>query len=193
MRETRDWQKGTMEMTARKILTVVLGVLMIVGGIYCMFTPAATYMALGFVVGFNMLLDGIGNIAMWSQEHKAGRASGWHLAAAIISLVFGIVLLASTSMQAVVDIVIAYMVATWLVFMGVDRIVLSVRMRKVHKTLDTPIIGKRWWLVLIMGILMLVCGAVSIFDPTALALTIGVSMGIAIVVSGASLISVATA
>ena len=63
-------------MKARKVLTIILGIVMVLTGIYCIFTPAATYMTLGWVIGFSMLLDAVGKICAWAEARKFGMAVG---------------------------------------------------------------------------------------------------------------------
>lgn len=178
-------------MKASKIVTIILGVVMIATGIYCLFTPAMTYLSVGYVVGINMVLDAIGGIIAWAQRKKSGSAGGWELAGAIASLVFGIILLGSAAMQLVVDMVIVYIAAAWLVVIGAIRIVRSTKLRKFHKALDTEVVGKRWWVVMLTGILLVVCGVLSFANPTGLMIAIGVNFGINIMVAGVSLISTA--
>ncbi len=69
-------------MKASKVITIILGAVMIVTGVYCLLTPAITYLSLGYIVGFNMVLDAIGGIATWSDRKKKGAADGWTLAGA---------------------------------------------------------------------------------------------------------------
>ncbi|MBR1842763.1 MAG: DUF308 domain-containing protein [Oscillospiraceae bacterium] len=178
-------------MKAGKIITIILGIVMIATGIYCLFTPAMTYLSVGYVVGINMVLDAIGGIIAWSERKKSGSADGWELAGAIASLVFGIILLGSAAMQLVVDMVIVYIAAAWLVVIGAIRIVRSTKLRKFHKVLDTEILGKRWWAVMLTGILLVVCGVLSFANPTGLMIAIGVNFGINIIAAGVSLITTA--
>ena len=170
---------------------MILGAFMIVTGVYCLLTPAMTYLALGYIVGFNMVLDAIGGIAAWSDRKKAGEADGWTLAGAVVSLAFGLVLLGSAAMQLVVDMMIVYMAAAWLVAIGVIRIIRSVRLRRIHQKLQTELLGKRWWIVMLTGILLVMCGVMSFANPSGLMVAIGINFGINIIVAGASLIAIA--
>ena len=178
-------------MKASKVITIILGAVMIVTGVYCLFTPAMTCLSLGYIVGFNMVLDSIGGIATWSDRKKKGTADGWTLAGAIASLVFGIVLLGSTAMQLVVDMMIVYIAAAWLVVTGIIRIIRASKLRKIHKEFQTHRLGKRWWIILLTGILLVVCGALSFANPSGLMVAIGINFGINIIAAGASLIATA--
>ena len=46
-------------MTARKTLFVILGILMILAGISCFFTPVETSSVIPFIFGLAMVIDGI--------------------------------------------------------------------------------------------------------------------------------------
>lgn len=178
-------------MRTSRIVAFILGIVMIVSGVYCLFTPVMTYMTLGYIVGINMIIDAIGGIITWSDRKKAGRADGWTLGGAIASLVFGIVLLTSAAMQLVVDMTIVYIAAAWLVVIGVIRIIHACKVHKLRKALDAEVLGKRWWLMLLIGILLVVCGILSFINPTGLIIAIGINFGLNIIVAGANLIAVA--
>ena len=60
-------------MMTRKVLSVILGVLTIIAGVYCFFTPVETSAVIPFVLGIVMIGDGIGRIVTWFD--KIGRAS----------------------------------------------------------------------------------------------------------------------
>ena len=160
-------------------------------GVYCLFTTAMTYMTLGYVVGINMILDAVGGIVLWHERKKLGDADGWALAGAIASLVFGIILTASTAMQWIVDMAVVYLAAIWLVMIGIIRIIFSLRLHKVRKALDAEIFGRRWWLILIAGILLVVCGVLSLFNPSGWIVAIGIHFGLNIIIAGVNLIAIA--
>ena len=59
-----------------KVITIILGVLLAIGGVYCMFAPIATYATIGWLIGASMVIDGVARIVMWSELRKTGNASG---------------------------------------------------------------------------------------------------------------------
>ena len=178
-------------MKASRIITFILGIFMIITGVYCLFTPALTYMTLGYIVGINMIVDAIGSIILCHERKKAGDTDGWALAGAVASLVFGIILTCSTAFQWIVDMAIVYLAAIWLIVIGILRVIHALRVHKLRKALDAEILGRRWWLVLIVGILMIVCGVFSLFNPSGLIIAIGINFGLNIIIAGANLIAVA--
>ena len=52
-------------MMTRKVISGILGFLMISAGVYCFFTPVETSTVIPFVLGIVMIGDGIGRIATW--------------------------------------------------------------------------------------------------------------------------------
>ena len=92
-------QREMFIMTRRKIISVILGVLMIAAGIYCFFTPVETSSIIPFVLGIVMIVDGIGRIVTWFDIRGVLRQSAWVLVSAIVSLLFGLMLVFSPALQ----------------------------------------------------------------------------------------------
>ena len=177
--------------TVTKILLIILGILMVVTGIMCLFSPQDTYLMLGYVVGISMIFDAIGGFFEYGEVKGKVQGSGWILAAAIISLVFGFFVINSTALQLSLDVFIAYYVAAWLVLRGIIFIVHTCKRRKIHNDWNTQIIGTHFWLPLILGILIIVFGILCVFKPMITVTVIGVFMGIGIILSGGSMIALA--
>lgn len=170
---------------------------MILMGSYCLFTPAVTGLDIGYVIGFAMLIDGIGRIIQWFSVRKNEKESGWVLASAIISLVLGIFLVINGFAQFVADLFIACTVALWILASGIIRIVRSLRIRKIRKGVRENInenteFGKSWWVYLILGILLTVYGIFCMIYPLVSLTAVGIFIGIGIVMSGVNLIYLGT-
>lgn len=180
----------------RKTLSIIFGVLMIIGGIYCIAAPGITFLTIGYVVGVNMIFDGIGRIINWSQLRKESNSSVWVLISAILSLGFGVALLMSDILQLVLDVYIVYMIAIWLIILGALRIAHALRVKQARDVVETVKVdtqfGKSWWAAMILGVLLVVAGVVSLFAPATLAKVIGVVIGVSIIVAGANLVHFGT-
>ena len=172
-----------------KVLTIILGILIVIGGLYCVFYPGLTYLSLGYFIGVVMLLDAVGRFHAWSQFKKAGEADGWMLAGAVLSAVFGLVLICNSAAQLSVDVFIAYMIGIWILAHAVITIVRALRARKFHKKLNTIYVGKHWWVGLLIGIAMCVFAVLSLMNPGVIMVAIGTFIGLGVVMSGANLIS----
>ncbi len=179
------------KVAANRVFVFIIGLLMVIGGVYCLFTPKMTYMALGYVIGFNMIIDAIGGIIIWIQRKKQKAADNWALAGAIVSLIFGILLIGNDLLQIAVDMTIVYIAAVWMIVLGVVRIMLSHQLHRIRRELDAQILGRKWWLVMILGILMIAAGVFSLFNPTGLIIAIGINFGINIIIAGANMIAAA--
>ncbi len=178
-------------MNASRVIAIILGVLVIIGGVWCLMTPGATYLSLAWLLGIVMVADGIANIVTWFQLRKMGHSNGWALAGAIVSIVLGVVVLGSSAAQLAVDLFLAYMLAVWLIISGIARIFFGWRMRQATRIAQVQIVGHSWWAPFILGILLAIVGVLSLFNPTALMLATGMMIGLAIIVSGVSVIALA--
>ena len=167
-----------------KVVTIIMGVLLVVSGIYCMLSPVATYAALGWVIGASMVIEGVASIVMWNSYRKLGLANGWMLAESILSLVLGVFLLGSNTLQYSVDMFIAYLIALWLVFAGIARIVMAVSARG-----SLGRAGSRGWIgQVVLGVLVIILGILCIYNPTSIMASVGLMLGISDVLVGVGFI-----
>ena len=181
-----------------KILLIVLGCIHIATGIDCIFNPTVYYLRLGFSIGISMLLDAVGRFATYIDLRKHGEKDIWMLIGAVLSIIFGIFIITDTTAQYTVDLYIAYFTALWIMSIGFTVIFSSFKVHKLHKrVIEAPIkiaknIGKRWWLLLILGILMVSFGILSILNPLVIMTSIGIFIGFGMISNGCDLIAVAT-
>lgn len=168
-----------------KVVTIILGVLLLVGGIYCVFTPVATYAAIAWLIGLSMVVEGVASIITWSEARRLGLANGWTLAGSIISLVLGVFLLGSYFLRFAVDMFIAYLIAVWLIVAGVTRIVAAINVRNSND----QVYASGWGIQLVLGILIVILGILYIFNPLSAMMSMGMLLGLSIIVVGAELIA----
>lgn len=173
------------------VIVIVMGVLMVASGVYCIAVPGLTFLVLGWVIGFNMILDAVGNICTWGGRRELGLADGWTLAGAIASLCFGIILIVSETMQLAVELCVAYTAALWLFLIGLFRIVHSSHLHRIHKEFDTRVMARNWWVVMLTGILMVIVGVMSFMNPAIAAVAIGTMVGVGIFFAGVNLLATA--
>ncbi len=175
-----------------KVLCVVLGLLMIAAGIYCILKPDITGLAIGYIIGVSMLIDAVGRIHAWFRLKKDGQADGWLLASGILSALFGIVLIVNVAAQLYMDMFIAYIAACWIMVQAIITIIRAFRVRKFHKMLDTQYLGKHWWIGLIVGLLLLTLSVLCFVHPGIVITSMGILIGLGVIVAGANLITLAT-
>lgn len=165
-----------------RIIKVVLGILLAVGGVYCMFTPIATYSVLAWLIGLSMIVEGVASVITWSSRRELGLANGWTLAGSIVSIVLGVFLLGSYMLQFAVDAFIAYLIAIWLVVAGISRIVGAIAVRSQGKE------GSNGWIIqVVLGVLIAILGVLCIFNPLSIVAGVGMMLGISIVFVGIDL------
>jgi len=175
-----------------RIVSFILGALLLIGGVYCLFTPIQTYATISWLIGLSMIVEGVGDIILWNEWRKQGQASGWMLAGAIVSIVLGVMLLGSFAAQVAIDVFIAYFIAIWLVIGGIARIVTALSIRKsqtAHPALSSD--QPSWGVLLALGILNVILGVLCLFNPLAIMIGVGIMLGVSIVCVGGGLIALA--
>ena len=177
-------------MNWKKILTIIASIIIMISGVYALMTPTETFMSVaGYLVGVIILCDAIANISIWAEAKKYVQVSGWYLASAILSLIFGIAIIVSTSMQLALDLIIVYMVAIWIILIGILRIVVAVRMKQYMDQI--PIFkNNRWIIILLLGILMIAFGIVCMREPAILTTMLGILIGLILLEVGSILFTI---
>ena len=158
------------------VLYIILGILMIIGGFSCMFTPVATLLAAGYYMGILLLVYGIFGIIRAITEK--GDALEWILN--ILAVIVGIFAFVKPGSTLVFDGLFILFLAAYFLIQGVIHIVLAFRFRKVTNN---------WIWSLISGILGVILGIYSFMHPRFAAITAGMLIGFLFVESGISMIS----
>ena len=174
--------------TASRILGVIAGVLIVMLGVSCFFTPIATFGITGWLIALGLIADGASKIVLWNDYRKTGVSDTLALVGGILSIVFGIVMVGSIAARAAVDVFVAVLVSVWLLFAGCVRIARSFKMRKVQTTIDA-MLGTRWTLALVTGIIMVVVGIFCVANPIIVMVAIGWQIGFSMVMGGIGLIT----
>ena len=162
------------------VLSVIMGILLILGGMSCLFHPAATFFETGYFLAILMLVYGIVGIINVVRK----RAQAIELLVHIPAIIIGIIAIIRPGTTLVVDAMMVYLVAVWFLIQGVVSIYLAIRVKGIRSG---------WYWGLILGILGLVLGVYSFFHPMVSALTIGILVGMYLIESGLNMIVLATA
>ena len=179
-------------MMTRKVISVILGVLMISAGVYCFFTPVETSTVIPFVLGIVMIGDGIERIATWFDIRDIVRQSAWVLVSAVVSLIFGLMLVLSPVLQMSVGVFVILLTGWWILALGVIRIVHAFHLLKLKRESDGfgfgEKLGSNWWIALILGALLTIFGIIVILNPMLGLGVIGVLVGCSVITAGINLI-----
>ena len=179
--------------TFAKIMGVILGILMIISGVYCLFTPAITYLMVGYIVGLCMVFDSVARFIGWIEIKKEGHGDALLLTAAILDAVFGFFILNDAALQVGLDAFFVYYFAIWLFISGIIIIVKSFKVHSMYKKKEETIIGANWYVLLITGLLVLLFGILCMIRPIVMASFIGIFIGLGVIFAGANLITEVTA
>lgn len=155
---------------ARGIFAVIFGVLALVW-------PDVTLVAIALMIGFWLLLDGVGLI--FNAIAASGASGGERLLFAllgVLSVVAGIIAFVNpfTTLGA-----LAILIAVWFIVSGIGQIATAIRIRK-------AVTGE--WLLVISGILAIIAGAITFSVPGVALATGAIIIGVVAVIYGISLV-----
>ena len=169
-----------------RVVGVILGIMLITCGMWCMLTPFSTFETLSWLIGAVMMAEGIGAIMNYAERRSMGLADGWTLASGVASLVLGIFICCSFVLRVGVGIAVAILVAIWLIVVGMARIVAALDLRKVHDAGSA--IGRNWVLVMVTGVVTLAFGIICVIHPLLAMESVGITMGLGITSCGLSVL-----
>ncbi len=169
------------------IVTFILGILLIMGGIGCFFTPIATSQSLSWIFGICIIVAGVSAIIQFAAGRK-GR-SGWEVVEGILGIIFGFLLVFNTRFAFFTNIVLAYVIAIGITAYGVCKIIASFKMRKLNKALPDEMKSGAWLVSFIVGILIVIAGLVCFFEPLAGMAMVGYLIAFYIISSGIDMIA----
>lgn len=179
-------------MMTRKVVSVILGVLMIIAGVYCFFTPVETSAVIPFVLGIVIIGDGIGRIITWFDIRDIVRQSVWMLVSAVVSLIFGLMLVLSPTLQISVGVFVILLTGWWILALGIIRIVHAFHLLKIKRSSEGfglgETIGSGWWIALTLGVLLTILGIIVILNPILSLGVIGGLIGCSVITAGINLV-----
>ena len=158
------------------VLFIILGILLVAAGFSCIFTPLLTFMNTGYFVVILMFVFGIIGIIKAIVEKRFGV----NFVFDILSVILGIVMLSFPDSLLFAEGVMLIMTSIWFVLMGIVTIANAVSVTRVTGS-------KIWILQLIFGILAVLIGVGSFFEPLRMAVTLGVLVGIFFIETGFTL------
>lgn len=162
-------------------IPLVIGIMLIVFGIYLFSVPLATYSAIAFLFSLSFLASGLLDIVFAIRNKKAINGWGWYLVDGIFSMVIGIYLVAypNISME-----ILPFVVGFMLMFKSILLIGFSFELK------DLKIL--HWGNTTITGILGLVLSILLIAQPafTGLSLVVLTSLSFILIGIGSIFLSI---
>ncbi len=176
-------------MTAKKILMFILGLMVVIGGLYCAATPGMTYLSMVWVIGFMMFFHAIEDLMTYTERKKMGLASGWNLVSAIIALLCGLAITISGRAELVTGVTLLYFLFAWLIVAGITGIFGAFKLKKLQNSGAAAIdnIAGKWGWFALLGVLMILAGCFGFAHPIITMLSIGFIVGIDIVMAGVNM------
>ncbi len=135
-------------------LSVLVGVLFVGLGLWMLFIPVESYVAISVVFSIFMFVIGIFEIAFAVSNTKVLRGWGWTFTGGIIDLIVGMILMAYPGLSMAV---IPFILAFWLMFRGFSSVGFAIDMSRYGIT--------NWGWYLIFGILAILCSLMVIWQP----------------------------
>lgn len=159
--------------TSLRWLILIAGILMIGMGIWFIFSPLSSFVAITILIGGLLFINGIFHIIAYFSDRKHRKPSGWLLADGILTALIGLILM--------FDIVtgtatLTFMFAFWIIFSGVLRIMGAFA----AKEFSLP----NWGWILALGTLSLIIGFFSLFHPIVTAIGIVAIIGTLFIIQG---------
>jgi len=157
----------------RWYMPLISGIIFMSAGILAFFFGKATFLTLTILFSLSFLMSGIFEVTFSVANRKEMKHWGWSLILGIISVIFGVLLLANpfVSMFALV-----LYVGLAFLFRSISGIILSIDLKKTHYS--------KWWLLLALSILGVVFSVVLILHPFIAGKTIIVFTGVMLIVGG---------
>lgn len=162
-----------------KIISIIVGILVIGGGVSCFLTPAATFLSLAWIVGVMLIIAGISAIAAFFVARKSGGVTFWDLLSGFLTLLMGGFIITNAYMFLLTDLVLIYIFASWITATAFLRIAAAVQLKKM---------GENWFFAILAGILTLALGFYSFMHPVFTAITLGYLIGFWVIGQGVNML-----
>lgn len=111
-----------MSRTVSRILWIIVGVLLIIAGIYCLCNPDVGLLSLSLYLGIVLLISGIIDIVIFAKCNQYMIGAGWFLADGILTMLLSLFLLFN---QAFTLLSLPFIFSMWLLFSGINQFVNS--------------------------------------------------------------------
>ena len=163
-----------------KIITLITGILTVLLGFYAVVRPMRTFLAIGWILGMLLLVNGIELVILsWSKEKKdiGGCILG------VLEGLGGIILLFSGVQRFLTDIMATYLVGASILVYGIFQIVTGVKKFKDSK-------GKAI-LAIVCGVLSIIVSIIAFTHPVLTMFSVGYMIAFAVLMQGINMIVLA--
>ena len=155
-------------------ISLLVGILAIIVGIWCLFTPDATLVALTYLFITVFLAGGIFEVIFAVSNRKVLRGWGWSLAGGILEIALALIIM--TLPLPMITLMLIYMVGFWIMFRSFWAIGEAVELQHLH------VPGWGWFLA--MAILCVLLSFIFLISPAFSGAFLVSLVGIALMVYG---------
>ncbi|MBO4375481.1 MAG: DUF308 domain-containing protein [Lachnospiraceae bacterium] len=175
----------------KKAFLIILGILVAIGGIFCIVRPGMTFLSLIWFAGVMMFFYAIEALVTYSERKKMGLANTWSLISAILACICGFAIVISNYANILAAEISLYILFGWLIAAGLLSILAAFGIKKLPGDVEKAVemIAGKWWIHVIIGILMIIAGIFGFVHPLISAMTIGLVVGVEIILSGIKMIA----
>ncbi len=160
-----------------KVVNILLGILTVILGGYCMFRPGMAFISAAWMLGVLLILAGVNMLVFYFQHREGGALS---VVKSILLILVGLILLFNNFTALFTDTVILYMIGFGFIVGGIVQIVKAVSAKKKE--------NGTWGWVLLEGILLVIGGIFAVAHPLITAVSVGFFMAFSILFSGISML-----
>ncbi|NDV47357.1 HdeD family acid-resistance protein [Paludibacter sp. 221] len=154
-------------------ISLIIGVLALIVGIWSLVTPIETFFALTILFVVTFFIEGILEIAFSISNRKIITGWGWNLAMGIIDVIFAIILMRN---MALTPLVFSYVIAFWVLFRAVWGIGVSIDLKGYRDS--------GWGWLLALSIIGVIIAILMLLVPTLAASFAVYMVGFALIVYG---------
>lgn len=152
---------------------LILGLVFLALGVWGLAAPAAAFVTLVMFFSIGFVSSGALEIFYAVSNRKTLKNWGWHLTGGMVTLLFGIYLLASPVLTALI---FASFIGFWLLFRSVLYISNSISLKKAGE--------KNWRWLLAFGIVGVILSFILIGNPIVAGITVAFWAGFGLVILG---------
>ena len=163
-----------------RILSTILGIILVAFGFICIFSPVSAVLATGYLLCIFLLVFGVIGLI---RTYITKIIRPFKLIVCILAIIFGIICLVRPGASLVFDGIVIYLIAIWFFVYGVFAVIDAIRYRK-----DV----KGWGWGLFVGILGIIVGILAIAYPMAAVLAAGIMIGLFFIDAGLGMLTIGT-
>lgn len=154
---------------------LISAILMIVGGLICFFNPGVVLLSLAWILGVVVFVDGISTVCYFFSGGREHKGAGWLLFDGIVSILLGGIVIFS-NMFVAIGAMLPIFFSIWIICKGIMGILHSFEIKNIG--------WSSWWILLLIGSIIIALGIVSLIHPLVTIITISVLVGLFFVISG---------